>query len=81
MKNRIFGRHHIRANAYHLIATIFLIACVIYYGIQDQPFGWFDVTCSVCFLIDYIMEMYDPHPESPGTWFTYFHRAYDGDDT
>lgn len=27
---------------------------------------------------DYIAEMYDPHPESPGPWFKrHFHRALD----
>ncbi len=32
------------------------------------------------FVIDYIAEMYDPHPDSPGPWFkAHFHRFFDGD--
>ena len=32
------------------------------------------------FIIDYIAEMYDPHPDSPGPWFeAHFHRFFDGD--
>jgi hypothetical protein len=33
------------------------------------------------FVVDYIAEMYDPHPESPGPWFkAHFHRFFDNDE-
>ena len=35
---------------------------------------------AVLFVVDYIAEMYDPDPDSPGPWYSHFHRAYDMDD-
>lgn len=33
----------------------------------------------ILFITDYIAEMYDPHPDTPGPWFrSHFHRFFDG---
>lgn len=33
------------------------------------------IVTAVLFVVDYLAEMYDPHPENPGPWFkTHFHR-------
>lgn len=72
-------RHRLRSSFYHAIAIIFLIVA----GLQvagaidpDTAFWW----GLALFAIDYLAEMYDPHPENPGPWFkSHFHRFFDDD--
>ena len=74
----LFHRHRVRATFYHMIAIIFLVSTGLWLaGILS------DTTCfyisSTLFLVDYIAEMYDPHPDTPGPWFkAHFHRLFDG---
>ena len=74
---KLIGKHHVRANFYHLISLAFVISMTLWYFdiISDH-------TCTIASLIlfvtDYIAEMYDPHPDTPGPWFKrHFHRALD----
>lgn len=76
---QIFSRHHVRATFYHIVASIFLITTVLWMIdiINDK---WSLIITIVLFIADYIAEMYDPHPDNPGTWFkTHFHRFTDND--
>jgi hypothetical protein len=76
----IFGRHHIRATFYHGVAIIFLIGTTLWYFDILSDKGSFILT-AILFVVDYLAEMYDPHPDNPGPWFkSHFHRAYDNDD-
>jgi hypothetical protein len=44
--------------------------------------AWSFYISASLFLIDYIAEMYDPHPKSPGPWFkAHFHRFFNDDET
>ena len=73
----LFGRHRIRATFYHLVAIVFLISTVL------CAVGWIGdkasyVITAILFVVDYLAEMYDPHPDNPGPWFqAHFHRAID----
>ncbi len=76
----IFGRHHVRATFYHIVAIIFLITTTLWlFGVVNDK--WSLIVTIVLFVSDYIAEMYDPHPDNPGPWFkSHFHRFYDGED-
>ena len=71
---RLFGRHRVRATFYHMVAIIFLIATFLW------TMGWMSdkvsfIITAVLFVVDYLAEMYDPHPDAPGPWFkSHFHR-------
>jgi len=78
---RLFHRHRVRATFYHIIAIVFLIVAGMVEGglINERTGFWLGL---ILFVIDYVAEMYDPHPESPGPWFkSHFHRFFEGDDT
>lgn len=73
----IFGRHHVRANFYHVTAAIVVVSTLA------QLLGLMSITLcfyitTVVFFTDYLAEMYDPHPENPGPWFkSHFYRFTD----
>ncbi len=74
-----FSRHHIRATFYHGGIILFLIASALFYRdwIDGDAYNTF---CVALIIVDYIAEMYDPHPDNMGTWFErHFHRFFDGD--
>ena len=75
----LFKRHRVRATFYHGVALLFVLSTALTEaGIIDIGTGfWIGV---ILFFADYVAEMYDPNPESPGPWFkSHFHRFFDGD--
>lgn len=76
----IFGRHHVRANFYHFVSILYVLTMALW-GLDilsDMASTWIGFTL---FLIDYIAQMYDPHPDNPGPWFKrHFHRFLDCDE-
>ena len=74
---KLLGKHHIRANFYHFVSLVFVISTVLwYFGVLSDKASF--IITAVLFITDYIAEMYDPHPDSPGPWFKrHFHRALD----
>ena len=76
---RLFGLHRVRATFYHMVAIVFLISTALWLmGIVDDKMSYY--ITAVLFVVDYLAEMYDPHPENPGPWFkAHFHRAIDGE--
>jgi len=76
----IFKRHRIRATFYHGIAAIFLFTTMLYFaGVISE--GTSFVITAILFVVDYVAEMYDPHPDNPGAWFkSHFHRFLNDDD-
>ena len=75
---RIFGRHHVRANFYHFVSFLFLLTMILW-GVGIIPDNVSTIIGMVLFITDYIAEMYDPHPDTPGPWFkSHFHRLVDG---
>lgn len=77
---KIIGNHRIRAVFYHVIALLFILTSILWYfqWISDKT----SFVISAClFFIDYLAELYDPHPDNPGPWFrAHFHRAIDNDE-
>lgn len=75
-----FGRHHVRAKFYHLVSLLFVIVTALWMmDIVSDKFS--TITSLTLFAIDYIAEMYDPHPENPGPWFkSHFHRFFDNEE-
>tara|TARA_B100000929_G_scaffold247489_1_gene206219 strand:- start:1515 stop:1754 length:240 start_codon:yes stop_codon:yes gene_type:complete len=76
---RLFGRHRVRATFYHIGAIVFLLTTALHLiGIVGVTTSY--VITAILFIVDYIAEMYDPHPDSPGPWFKrHFHRFLDDD--
>lgn len=79
LKETFLGRHRVRATFYHVGAVVFLITTALtIFGIIGVT-GSYIITATL-FVVDYIAEMYDPHPENPGPWFErHFHRFLDDD--
>ena len=76
---KLLGRHRLRANFYHMVSLVFLLSTLMWaMGLLTDK-GSYIIT-AVLFTVDYIAEMYDPHPKSPGPWYSYFHRVWDFDD-
>ena len=74
---KLLGKHHVRASFYHFISLIFVTSTVLWYFDVISDKASFIIT-AVLFITDYIAEMYDPHPDSPGPWFKrHFHRLLD----
>lgn len=71
---RLFGRHRVRATFYHTVAVIFLFSTALWaMGLMSDKVSF--IVTAVLFVVDYLAEMYDPHPDAPGPWFkTHFHR-------
>jgi len=80
MLDFLFGRHRVRGNFYHAISIIFLISMILwFFGIIPDNVSTVIGMC--LFVVDYLAEMYDPHPENPGPWFkSHFHRFFDSDE-
>ena len=75
----VFKRHRVRATFYHVIAGLYLLlSFYVLFAIGGDWAFWMGF---VLFVVDYLAEMYDPHPEAPGPWFKrHFHRFIDDDD-
>ena len=74
---RIIGRHRVRANFYHFVSILYVITMALWFtGWMGGGFAtWFGF---FLFVIDYLAQMYDPHPDQPGFWFKrHFHRFLD----
>lgn len=74
---KFLGRHRIRATFYHAGACVFLLTTFLHMvgciGVETS----YTIT-AVLFVVDYVAEMYDPHPDNAGPWFKrHFHRFYD----
>jgi len=78
---KLVGKHHIRANFYHLVSLIFVVSVILWsFGIISDQTSF--IISTVLFTTDYIAELYDPHPDTPGPWFkSHFHRALDNSET
>lgn len=79
MKSLLFGRHRVRANFYHLVGVLYLVTMVLWIGdlLSDSFATWFGF---FLFAVDYLAQMYDPHPDNPGPWFRiHFWRLFDED--
>jgi len=77
IKMTFVGRHHFRARFYHVVSIIFLLTMVLW-GVGIIPDKVSTIIGAVLFVVDYLAEMYDPHPENPGPWFkSHFHRFFD----
>ncbi len=77
---KIFGRHRVRANFYHFVSFLFLLTMILW-GLGYIPDHVSTIIGMVLFVTDYIAEMYDPHPDTPGPWFkSHFHRFFDSDE-
>lgn len=77
---KILGKHRFRTTFYHMVSIIFLLSTVFYVmGYLSDKTSY--ILTAALFVVDYIAEMYDPHPKNPGPWYSYFHRAWDFDDT
>ena len=76
----IFGRHRVRANFYHFVSCLYVLV-MIFWGIGILPDMASTIIGFVLFAIDYIAQMYDPHPDNPGPWFrSHFGRFFNDDD-
>lgn len=71
------GRHRVRANLYHLFALVFIISTTLWAMDFIDDRASFVLT-AILFVLDYLAEMYDPHPDNPGPWFkAHFQRLVD----
>lgn len=72
----ILGKHRARATFYHMVALVFLASTGLwYFGLMSDKVSY--IVTAVLFVVDYIAEMYDPHPDNPGPWYSHFHRVVD----
>ena len=75
----LFGKHRVRASFYHLGALLFIAITIMTY-MTILSTGVAFILTSILFVVDYLAEMFDPHPENMGTWYErYFHRFYEDD--
>ena len=59
-----------------MVAIVFLISTAFwYFGYISDKMSY--MLTAFLFVVDYIAEMYDPHPENPGPWYAHFHRVVD----
>ena len=74
---KLIGKHHVRANFYHLVSLLFVTSVILWsFDIIGDQLSF--IISATLFIVDYIAEMYDPHPDAPGPWFKrHFHRAVD----
>lgn len=78
-KKCFLGRHHVRANFYHIVSLIFVISFTMWSFeiISDRAST---IIGMILFVVDYLAMMYDPHPDNPGTFFkAHFHRLLEVD--
>ena len=76
---KLFGKHRVRASFYHIGALLFLgVVALNFMHIVSDSVSF--VLTSILFIVDYLAEMFDPHPDNMGTWYErYFHRMYEDD--
>lgn len=76
---KLFGRHRVRASFYHISAGLFLgITTLQFLGILSSLEAFY--LTAVLFVVDYLAEMFDPHPDNMGAWYErYFHRIFEDD--
>tara|TARA_R100001594_G_scaffold1048_1_gene4342 strand:+ start:9296 stop:9535 length:240 start_codon:yes stop_codon:yes gene_type:complete len=76
---KLFGKHRVRTSFYHIGALLFLcITALTYMNILSDSVAF--ILTSILFVVDYIAEMFDPHPDNMGTWYErYFHRFFEDD--
>ncbi len=74
---KLIGKHHIRANFYHMVSLIFVTTTAFwFFGVLGDRTTY--TITSILFIIDYLAEMFDPHPENSGIWYRrFFNRAFD----
>ena len=75
-RNFFLGKHRVRATFYHVTALFALTVIILNQLsiIDDKPALY--ITLGL-FIVDYVAEMFDPHPTNPGPWYKrYFHRAF-----
>lgn len=76
----IFGRHHVRANFYHFVSFLYILT-MAFWGLHIISDTASTLIGFTLFAIDYLAQMYDPHPDNPGPWFVrHFHRFIDDDE-
>lgn len=76
---KIFGKHRVRASFYHITAGLFLsFTALQFLGVLNHKEAFY--LTSVLFVLDYLAEMFDPHPDNMGSWYErYFHRIFEDD--
>ena len=75
----LFGRHRIRAIFYHgsVVVAVAILVAWNFGLVSDKVSVYAPV---VVLIIDWVAEMYDPHPDNPGPWFKrHFHRLFEDD--
>ena len=75
----LFKRHRVRAGFYHIVGALYAyLALITLLSVGGDVYFW----CGfLLFALDYLAEMYDPHPDNPGPWFkAHFHRMLKDDD-
>ena len=71
---KLFDKHRVRGTFYHMVALVFLISTTLwYFGYLSDKMSY--IITAFLFVVDYIAEMYDPHPDNPGPWYAHFHRV------
>lgn len=77
---KLFKKHRVRATVYHLTALTALAVIILNLtGLLSDKIALY-ITLTV-FILDYVLELYDPNPDAPGPWFKrHFHRAFDDND-
>jgi len=76
---RILDKHGVRAMFYHMVSIVFLTSTGLwFFGHLSDKTSY--ILTATLFVVDYIAEMYDPHPKNPGPWYRYFHRAFEIND-
>ena len=78
-ETRLFGKHRVRATFYHIGALLFIgISILNFINIISTSVAY--VLTSILFIIDYLAEMYDPHPANMEPWYkTHFHGFFKDD--
>ena len=73
----MFKAHRVRASFYHIGVGIFLASALCAWLGLISGFTYSAIT-TILFVVDYLAEMYDPHPDNQGAWFkAHFHRFFD----
>ena len=77
--NMFFGLHHVRGTFYHIVAIVFLFSMILW-GLGFISDSASTIISAILFILDYLAEMYDPHPDNPGPWFkSHFHKFFEKD--
>ena len=85
---KFLKKHRVRAAFYNLVAMVFLFSTALW-GMGIISDAWSFYISAFLFIVDYLAEMYDTHPDNPGPWREesplswikrHFHRITDDDD-